>query len=272
MPPEPTPLPRRTFIAGALAATAAACSSGASNRTASTAQTTPQSTPQSTSESTGASAPSETAASSSSSTAATRFVSTGPRDRPQVALTFHVSGDRSLVVRLLDLLKAESVPITAFVVGSWLDAHRDLAARFAADGHEIANHTYTHLTFPKLSRGEMESEVGRCRDVLQAATGHAGDFFRPSGTSDGTSDPGTVVRDVAYAAGYATIAGFDVDPSDYADPGARAVADRTIAAVQPGSIVSLHFGHSGTIDALPRVISALSTRSLRPVTLSALLA
>jgi peptidoglycan/xylan/chitin deacetylase (PgdA/CDA1 family) len=183
-----------------------------------------------------------------------------------------VSGDRSLVVRLLDLLKAESVPITAFVVGSWLDANRDLAERFAADGHEIANHTYTHLTFPKLSRTEMESEVGRCRDVLLSVTGHAGDFFRPSGTSNGTDDPGATVRDVAHAAGYATIAGFDVDPSDYADPGARAVADHTIAAVQPGSIVSLHFGHAGTIDALPQIVNALSTRSLRPVTLATLLA
>ena len=77
---------------------------------------------------------------------------------------------------------------------------------------------------------------------------------------------------INFAAGDATIAGFDVDPADYSDPGAGAVADRTIAAVQPGSIVSLHFGHSGTIDALPPILDALSRRNLRPVNLSALLA
>ena len=49
-------------------------------------------------------------------------------------------------------------------------------------------------------------------------------------------------------------------------------ARRPIAAVRPGSIVSLHFGHSGTIDALPAILDALHTRGLRPVTVSDLLA
>jgi peptidoglycan/xylan/chitin deacetylase (PgdA/CDA1 family) len=198
-------------------------------------------------------------------------VSAGARDRQQVALTFHVSGDRPIVVRLLDLLRERHTPITAFVVGTWLDANRDLATRFADDGHEIANHTYTHLTFSKLDRAQMTSEIVRCRDLLVATTGQPGRFFRPSGTNNGTDDPGSAVHDVAHEAGYTIIAGFDVDPSDYADPGARAVVDRTDVAVQPGSIVSLHFGHTGTIDALPQILGALSTRSLQPVTLSTLL-
>jgi hypothetical protein len=42
--------------------------------------------------------------------------------------------------------------------------------------------------------------------------------------------------------------------------------------VQPGSIVSLHFGHQGTIDALPDILAVLRSRGLRPVTTSALLA
>ena len=257
MPPEPSPLPRRTFIAGALAATAAACSSGASRATDSSAPSS-------------ASTPSA-GSTASSSAESTRFVSAGPRDRQQVALTFHVSGDRDLAVRLLDLLRGHTVTITAFMVGSWLEANADLAKRFLDEGHELANHTYNHLTFPSLTRSAMVTEVDRCRDALTRVAGSAGQFFRPSGTSNGTGDPGPTVRDVAHAAGYATIAGFDVDPSDYADPGARAVADRTIAAVQPGSIVSLHFGHTGTIEALPQILDALGRRQLQPVNLGTLL-
>jgi len=252
-----SPLPRRTFIAGALAATAAACTSDGSRRSSS------------------ASAPDTSDASETPSSALapvpTGFVSSGPRDRRQVALTFHVSGERTLAVRLLDLLREGKVPITAFMVGSWLHDNEDLAARFLDDGHELANHTYTHLTFPSLDRSTMRSEVERCRDELVRITGSGGRFFRPSGTSNGTDDPGAAVRGVAQAAGYATVVGFDVDPSDYADPGARVVAEHTIAAVQPGSIVSLHFGHTGTIDALPQILDALSGRGLRAVGLSGLL-
>ena len=162
--------------------------------------------------------------------------------------------------------------ITAFMVGTWLDENADLATRFLDDGHQLENHTYTHLTFPSLSRTEMEHEVTRCRDSLQRIAGTTGSYFRPSGTSNGTDDPGAVVLDVAHGAGYATVAGFDVDPSDYADPGAGAVAQRTLATVQRGSIVSLHFGHTGTIDALPHIVSGLADRGLKPVGLSVLLA
>ena len=66
--------------------------------------------------------------------------------------------------------------------------------------------------------------------------------------------------------------GFDVDPLDYTDPGADAVATRTLAQVGPGSIVSLHFGHPGTIAAMPRILDGLDAKKLTPVTASKLLA
>jgi peptidoglycan/xylan/chitin deacetylase (PgdA/CDA1 family) len=183
-----------------------------------------------------------------------------------------VSGDPALATKLLDLLRQDHVPITAFMVGNWVDANHDLAARFVADGHEIANHTYTHPTFPNLDRTAMTNEVDQCRDAVQRLTGNGGRYFRPSGTANGTDTPAAVVLDVAATAGYPTVVGFDVDPADYQDPGAAAISRRTMAAVQPGSIVSLHFGHQGTIDALPSIVSGLQGRGLAAVTMSALLA
>jgi len=57
----------------------------------------------------------------------------------------------------------------------------------------------------------------------------------------------------------------------YRDPGAAEVASRTLAHVRPGSIVSLHLGHSGTVAALPKILAGLATKNLQPVTLSWLL-
>ena len=59
--------------------------------------------------------------------------------------------------------------------------------------------------------------------------------------------------------------GFDVDPLDYDDPGADAVVQRTLATVAAGSIVSLHFGHSGTVDAMPAILDGLAQKGLTPV-------
>jgi hypothetical protein len=48
----------------------------------------------------------------------------------------------------------------------------------------------------------------------------------------------------------------------------RAVVD---GQVRPGSVVSLHFGHPGTLAALPGILADLHRRGLRAVTTSELL-
>jgi peptidoglycan/xylan/chitin deacetylase (PgdA/CDA1 family) len=200
------------------------------------------------------------------------FLSHGARTTRSVALTFHTNGDPKVVIDLLDLVRSRDVRITAFVVGVWLDANPAIARRLLDDGHELANHTNTHpSSFRTRSAAVMAEEIRGCRDVLERRAGVPGRWFRPSGTANGVDDPGPLVAAQAAALGYPTVVGYDVDPADYADPGAAAVRDRTLAGVQAGSIVSLHTGHRGTVDALPAILDGLRSASLRPVTLSTLL-
>ncbi|MBV9921070.1 MAG: polysaccharide deacetylase family protein [Pseudonocardia sp.] len=190
-----------------------------------------------------------------------------------VALTFHTNGDPGLVTQLLDLVDARHAPVTFFVVGTWLDTNPGFAPRLVAAGHELANHTYTHPSgFDQQPVQVMAEEITRCRDTLARLVGQPGRWFRPSGTSNGVDDPGPDVRAQAAAAGYPTVIGYDVDPADYADPGSSAVIDRTLSAVRAGSIVSLHTGHQGTVDALPVILDGLHSRGLTPVTVSELFA
>jgi peptidoglycan/xylan/chitin deacetylase (PgdA/CDA1 family) len=198
-------------------------------------------------------------------------VSSGPTDRAEVALTFHTNGDVAVAHQLLDVLDAHATRVTAFIVGNWLQQHPDWAQRLVSAGHELANHTQTHPVFGRLTTAQMREETIACRDVLRATSGSGGQYFRPSGTSDGTTPPSARVLTVAGDAGYPTVLGFDVDPGDYADPGAAAVASRTIAGLHPGAIVSLHFGHAGTVAAMPAILRELERRALTPVTASQLL-
>jgi len=62
----------------------------------------------------------------------------------------------------------------------------------------------------------------------------------------------------------------NVDSLDYLDPGAVAIRTRTLAQVGPGSIVSLHLGHPGTVEALPGILAGLAARNLTPVTVTQL--
>jgi len=270
MPREPRYIDRRMFLTGsAIALLAAACSSegNASSplaHSASTAPTAPPTIPPTT-------PPTTTPTTSARPTGPAEFVATGPTTAPRVALTFHTDGDLGLVDQLLAALSARKAPITAFVVGQWLDANPTYAQRLVDGGHELANHTYTHPSFASLAPAAMADEITRCRDVLARLTGTGGTFFRPSGTGDGTQRPSDAVLAAAGAAGYPVVLGFDVDPLDYDQPGADVVVQRVLDRVKPGSIVSLHFGYAGTVTALPRILDGLAQRQLTPVTASQLL-
>jgi peptidoglycan/xylan/chitin deacetylase (PgdA/CDA1 family) len=176
-----------------------------------------------------------------------------------------------MVEAVLDIVEGRGLVITSFVVGSWLDANPAMGARLADGGHDLANHTYTHPSpFDALTPAQMDTEIERCREALTRHAGTPGSWFRPSGTDNGIDPPVTATLTAAGTAGY-TALGYDVDPIDYRDPGSTAVIDRTLAAVVAGSIISLHMGHQGTIDALPRLLDGLAARDLAPVSVTNLL-
>jgi peptidoglycan/xylan/chitin deacetylase (PgdA/CDA1 family) len=191
----------------------------------------------------------------------------GPASASGVALTFHGAGDVALATKLLGELEAAGARATVLAVGQWLDQEPAMAKRILDGGHELGNHTYRHLTMPPLTEVVDESEITRCADVLRRLTGSAGRWFRPSGTVHATP----AILEAAGRAGYATSLSYDVDPSDYADPGAAAVTKRVLAAARAGSIVSLHLGHLGTVQAMPAILDGLSSRGLRAVTMSDLM-
>lgn len=263
MDPRAPDLSRRAFLGAAALTVVAACSDNGGNdeSAGATAATEPPLSPASTAPATATSPP----------TGPARFVVAGPDDAQNVGLTFHTDGDLDLAAEVLNVLRERNVPMTAFVVGEWLDANPDWAARLTDAGHELANHTYTHPTFADLDPAAMTDEISRCRDVLVRLTGEGGRFFRTSGEADGTRIPSDTVLDLTGEAGYPVVLGFDVDPLDYEDPGIDAVATRTLEAVKPGSVISLHFGHPGTVVALPPILDGLDERGLEPVTASELL-
>jgi peptidoglycan/xylan/chitin deacetylase (PgdA/CDA1 family) len=192
----------------------------------------------------------------------------GPRSRKQVALTFHGNGDPALAEQLLGVVEAHQAKITVFVVGNWLAANPAIGHRILSGGHELANHTYTHPDLGTLDEAAVEQEFARARDIIQQVSGSNGRYARPSAMDRATP----LVLEAAGRVGYRTVVAFDVDPSDYRDPGAQAVISRTLAGVQPGSIVSMHLGHVGTVQALPAILDGLAARGLKAVTVETLLA
>jgi peptidoglycan/xylan/chitin deacetylase (PgdA/CDA1 family) len=191
----------------------------------------------------------------------------GPRTRPAVALTFHGAGDPSLTRTVLRIAAEHSAGLTVLAVGSWLDGNRALATAILDGGHDLGNHTWSHLPMRRLSSAEARREVSRAAALLTSLTGSGGSWFRPSGTPRSTG----TIRRAAAASGYHRCLAYDVDPLDYTDPGSALVASRVHRDAVSGSIVSLHLGHPGTVAALPVILDSLARRGLRAVTVTDLM-
>jgi peptidoglycan/xylan/chitin deacetylase (PgdA/CDA1 family) len=191
----------------------------------------------------------------------------GLRTRSQVALTFHGAGDASLVDRLILETRKSGTLVTVLAVGRWAAANPGVLQRLLDAGHEVGNHTWTHRTMTQLNGRDIRLEIERAATELHRQTGSIGAWFRPSGTPRSTP----AIRDTARSLGYARCLAYDVDSLDYTDPGPSAIVRTVSDRVRPGSIISLHLGHSGTMSALPDLLAVLRRRGLRPVTAGELL-
>lgn len=207
------------------------------------------------------------AATTAAPTGPAKFINHGARDSGATALTFHAAGDVGRATALLDLLKRAGTPVTVFAVGSWIEANPQIGKRILADGHELANHTWSHGAMRTMSRADLNTEITKASTTLTKVSGTNGRWFRPSQIEVPTAD----ILAEAGRAGYGVSVGYDLDSMDFQDPGAAAVRANVIGHVQSGSIISLHFDHQNTIEALPAILDHLKSKSLRPVTVSQLI-
>jgi peptidoglycan/xylan/chitin deacetylase (PgdA/CDA1 family) len=194
------------------------------------------------------------------------IVTHGARDGAAVALTFD-DGPGAVTPAILGVLRSRGAPATFNVLGSRVRAGAPLVRRALAEGHEIGVHGWRHRD---LSARPLRAwaELARTIATLHAVAHVVPRVFRPP--------YGSTSRELALAArtlGLVTVT-WDVDPRDFAEPGADAIADRVRAGVRPGSIVLLHDDRPAlvaTAVALGAILDDLAERGLAPVTVSRLL-
>ncbi|MFF5894572.1 polysaccharide deacetylase family protein [Streptomyces argenteolus] len=191
----------------------------------------------------------------------------GPADRPRVALTFHGRGDPALAVAVLAEAERAGARLTVLAVGSWLDRHPGMARRILDGGHDLGNHTQSHLDINALDERRAYAEITGCAQRLRRLTGSIGTWFRPSRARYATP----LVQELALRAGYPHVLSYGVESLDFTSPGTAAVTRKVAGELRNGSVVSLHFGYRDTVAALPLLLTEIRRRRMRAVTATELL-
>lgn len=189
----------------------------------------------------------------------------GDVSRKWIALTFDDGPHPGYTERLLHILRDYHVPATFFLVGQMAEQHPSLVRAEAEAGHSIANHTYHHLSLPKIPEDAAATEIKACGEVLRSITGKAPRLFRPPG-----GEYNDATAEATEALGYRMILWTD-DPGDYTSPGTDVITRRTLERASNGGIILLHDGIEQTIQVLPEIIQTLKARGFQFVTVDEML-
>ncbi|MEP6973902.1 MAG: glycosyltransferase [Spartobacteria bacterium] len=193
----------------------------------------------------------------------------------QVALTFDDGPDPKWTPRVLDLLKARGIKAAFFLVGVNAEKYPDLVRRIVAEGHEIGNHSYYHPNLAICWPEHIRLELNATQLLLETITGRSTTLFRPPYAADTSPSslaelaPLRIANDMNYL-----VVLENIDPQDWARPGAEVILQRIKQQRRDGSIILLHDAggdRSQTLAALPQIIDWLQTRGDTIVPLSTLI-
>jgi Predicted xylanase/chitin deacetylase len=193
-----------------------------------------------------------------------------PTREKLIALTFDDGPNARTTPLILDLLKQYDAKATFFVVGNRIDRFKKIIQREAAEGHEVANHTYNHIYLTrKVQKDTIRNELMATQQKIAAVTGQSSRWFRPPG---GLYNE-TVVK-IAKEKGY-TVAlwSWHQDTRDWSTPGVDKIVSKVLNNAHSGDVVLMHDnvrGSTQTVRALERILPELQKRGFHMVTLSEL--
>ncbi|NEW07727.1 polysaccharide deacetylase family protein [Paenibacillus sp. SYP-B3998] len=189
-------------------------------------------------------------------------------DEKVIALTFDDGPHPVYTAQILDLLKQYEAKATFFVVGNKVKMNPDLLKREVNEGHELANHTYSHAYLSR--KNNLKKEINKAEEIIYETTGRRCQLFRPPGGFYNENLVAMVKQE-----GYKMIMWtWQLDTKDWNTPGVDKIVNRVLKNSRNGNIVLFHDyveGPTQTIDALKLILPELKNRGFKFVTVSELL-
>lgn len=193
-----------------------------------------------------------------------------PSLRKVIALTFDDGPDAVITRQIADLLRQYDAKATFFVVGSRVLKNPRVVQQLAEDGHELANHTFSHPNMRRLSKERLGREIEQTQKVITDLTGKKPVLFRPPG---GYYDE-KMVDSIRNAGFLVVLWSWHQDTRDWTDPGTNKIVTKVLKNARNGDIVLFHdYGgdRQQTVNALKTILPSLQKEGFQFVTVSELL-
>jgi len=172
----------------------------------------------------------------------------GARSSRDLFLTFDDGPDPDNTPAVLGVLARHAVKATFFMVGRELALHPETGRMVADGGHELGNHTVSHLYMSRLSNRARALEIDAMHAQLRAIDGREQRLFRPP---YGAVSAGLVW--FCIRRGH-RIALWSRDSLDFRSSVAEVVGDFAQTPVSAGDVLLFHDDSRAAAGALQELI------------------
>ena len=179
-----------------------------------------------------------------------------------VSLTFDDGPNPKTTPVVLDILKKYNAKATFFILGQNITGNEEIIRRMVAEGHEVANHSWTHPNFKTLSPEQVKQEVEQTQVALAQITGQRPTMIRP---------PYGAVNQAVMDAMNLPAMYWSVDSLDWQNRDPKAILDIVKANTRSGSIILMHDIHQPSVEAVEPVVQYLQGQGYTLGTLTDLL-
>ncbi len=179
-----------------------------------------------------------------------------------IALTFDDGPKAGTTDVLLDGLKERGANATFFVVGEQAQRYPELVRRMSAEGHQVGNHTWSHVRLEGAKPEVVREEIGLTETLLRELLGGQGYWLRPP---YGQITAGTEAQITV------PMVKWSVDPRDWESRNADKVVEAIVNTASPNAIILLHDIYPSSVEAALRAVDVLSAQGYWFVTVEELL-
>lgn len=185
-----------------------------------------------------------------------------PMETRYIALTFDDGPKAGTTDRLLDGLKERGASATFFLVGEWAVINQDLVRRMQEEGHQVGNHTWSHVRLEGADAEILLEEIEKNEILLQEILGGEDYWLRP---------PYGMIDEELKDRIHVPMIKWSVDPRDWESRDREDIVTEILKEATPNSIVLLHDIYPDSVDAALEVVDALQKQGYWFVTVEELL-
>jgi len=185
-------------------------------------------------------------------------------DKKAVSLGINVAWGEEYLSGILEELNKRHINCTFFITGTWGKQFPEIVNKIYQEGHELANHGYSHPHVENMSDAELVDLIKTNEKLIKTITGFTTNLFTPP-----YGEVNDRISSVAGKQGYRTTM-WTIDTIDWQLPEPDVLIQRVMGKLVPGAIILAH-PTEPTLKALPELLDKIKSQGYEIVTISELL-